>query len=94
MLTTDFANFENFVKLRTAVYPSKMALIGTKLGQNAFQTIPDISLLDAGNKNKSICLQTLKIRLPPEDGSDWPETLGKRVSGNRRKMVLPGLNLR
>ena len=41
--TTDFANFENFSKLRTAVYLSSMAPIGAKLCQNAFQTIPDVS---------------------------------------------------
>ena len=42
-----FANFDFFGKLRTAVYPSNMAPIGLKLGQNAFQTIPDISFFDA-----------------------------------------------
>ena len=34
-------------KLRTAVYPSRMAPIGTKICQNAFQTIPDISFFNA-----------------------------------------------
>ena len=39
-------------KLWTAVYPSRMAPIGAKLGQNAFQTIPDISFFDAENQKK------------------------------------------
>ena len=30
----------------------------------------------------------LKGRLPPEDGSDWRETLGKRVSGDFAKMIF------
>ena len=48
MMSTEFANFDFFVKLRTAIYPSNMAPIGLKLGQNAFQTIPDIfSFFDA-----------------------------------------------
>ena len=34
-------------KLWTAVYPSRMAPIGAKLCQNAFQTIPDVSFFDA-----------------------------------------------
>ena len=46
---TDFANFENFSKLRTAVYPSNMAPFGLKLWQNAFQMIPDIWIFDARN---------------------------------------------
>ena len=33
-------------KLRTAVYPPRMAPIGLKLCQNAFQTIPDVSFFD------------------------------------------------
>ena len=45
-LTTDFANFEIFRELRTTVYPSNMAPIGLKLGQNAFRTIPDILFFD------------------------------------------------
>ena len=36
-------------KLRTAVYPRRMALIGAKLWQNAFQTIPDIWFFDVQN---------------------------------------------
>ena len=47
MMVSDFANFEIFRELRTTVYPSNMAPIGLKLGQNAFQTIPDISFFDA-----------------------------------------------
>ena len=33
-------------KLRTAVYPPRMAPIGLKLGENTFQTIPDVSFFD------------------------------------------------
>ena len=36
-----------FGKLWTAVYPPRMAPIGAKLCQNAFQTIPDIWFFDA-----------------------------------------------
>ena len=36
----------------------------------------------------SYFLQTLKIRLPPEDGSVWPETLGKRVSDDPRHFIF------
>ena len=39
-------------KLWTAAYPARMAPIGVKLGQNAFQTIPDISFFDAENQKK------------------------------------------
>ena len=38
-----------FSKLRTAVYPPKMAPIGVKLRENAFQVIPDISFFDQKN---------------------------------------------
>ena len=34
------------MKICTAVYTPRMALIGLKLGQNAFQTIPNISFFD------------------------------------------------
>ena len=40
----------NFVKLWPAVYPSRMAPFGLKLWENAFQTIPNISLFDAEKK--------------------------------------------
>ena len=33
-------------KFQTAVYPPRMAPIGFKLCQNAFQTIPDVSFFD------------------------------------------------
>ena len=69
-------------KLRTAVYPPRMAPIGSKLCQNAFQVIPDVSFFDAGNNKKSKKMRTLKVRLPREDGSDWPETWPKSVSGD------------
>ena len=36
-------------KLRTAVYPPRMAPIGLKLRENAFQVIPDISFFDGTN---------------------------------------------
>ena len=65
-----------------------MAPIRLKLCQNAFQTIPDISFSTLKTKKKSIILQTLKIRLPPEDGSVWPETLGKHVSDDPRHFIF------
>ena len=36
----------NVCKLWTAVYPPRMAPIWLKLGQNTFQTIPDVSYFD------------------------------------------------
>ena len=51
-------------KLRTAVYPPRMAPIGSKLCQNAFQVIPDVSFFDAGFFFSKF-LQTLTVRLPP-----------------------------
>ena len=36
------------------------------------------------NKKKG---QTLTGRLPPEDGFDWPENLGKRVSDNFQHLI-------
>ena len=41
-------------ELRTAVYPPRMAPFVLKLGQNAFQAIPNISHFDLQNHN---CLQ-------------------------------------
>ena len=82
-------------KLWTAVYPSRMAPIGAKLGQNAFQTIPDISFFDAENQKKC---RTLNGRLPLEHGSVRPQTLGKRVSDDsqhfifRRRKIFFGKN--
>ena len=84
----DFANFNFFCKLWTAVYPSNMAPIRLKLCQNAFQTIPDISFFDAETQKTIFGLQTLKIRLPLEYGSVWPETLGKRVSDDAWHFIL------
>ena len=37
-------------ELWTAIYPPRMAPIGLKLGQNAFQTIPNISFFDPAKK--------------------------------------------
>ena len=39
-----------FSKLRTAVHPSNIAPIGTKLWENAFQTIPDVSFSNLEKK--------------------------------------------
>ena len=39
--------FENFAKLRTSVYPSKSRPFTTKICENAFQTIPNVSFFDA-----------------------------------------------
>ena len=33
-------------------------------------------------------VQTLDGRLPPEDGSDWPQNLGKRVSDDSRHFIF------
>ena len=44
-----FHEFRFFSKLWTAVYPSKIAPIGVKLRENAFQVIPDISFFDGTN---------------------------------------------
>ena len=60
-----------------------MAPIATKLRQNAFRTIPDISFFDEKN-----FFETSNGRLPPEDGSDRPETSGKRVSGDPRHFIF------
>ena len=56
-----------FSKLRTAVYPPRMAPFGLKLWENAFQMIPDISFFDAGKKKstktfrqKIFCYPTLR----------------------------------
>ena len=43
-------------KLWTVVYPPRMAPIGEKLGQNAFQVIPDISFFDVENRKNSVVL--------------------------------------
>merc|ERR1739848_582789 len=74
------------VKLRTTVYPSNMALFGFKLHENACQTIPDISFSDA--KNMFEKCKSLNDRLPPEDGSIRPQTLGKRVSDDPRHFIF------
>ena len=68
---------------RNFVYPSKKARIAAKLCQNAFRTIPDISFFDVEN-----CFKTSNGRLPPEDGSDRPQTSGKRVSGDPRHLIF------
>ena len=39
-----------YQKFWKAVYPPRIAPIGLKLCQNAFQTIPDVSFFDAQNK--------------------------------------------
>ena len=36
------------------VYPSRMAPIGTKLWENAFQTIPDIAFFDINQKKSDV----------------------------------------
>ena len=66
-----------------AVYPPRMAPFGLKLWENAFQAIPDISFF-----NVEIFFETSIGRLPPEDGSNRPQTLGKRVSGNSRHFIF------
>ena len=78
-----FREFRFFSKLWTAVYPSNMAPIGAKLGENAFRTIPDISFFDV-----EIFFKTSNSRLPPEDGSDRLQTLGKRVSGDPQHFIF------
>ena len=60
-----------------------MAPFGLKLWENAFQAIPDISFSNVEN-----FFGTSNGRLPPEDGSVWPQTLGKRVSGDPRHFIF------
>ena len=55
----DFANFQKFCKLRTAVYPPNMPPMGMKIWENAFQMIPDISIFDV--KNIKILQLLLKL---------------------------------
>ena len=43
----------NFSKLRTSVYLSKSRLFATKIWENVFQTIPNISFFDIERKTKS-----------------------------------------
>ena len=60
-----------------------MVPIATKLRQNAFRTIPDISFFDEKH-----FVETSNGRLPPEDGSNRPQTSGKRVSGDPRHFIF------
>ena len=57
-----------------------MAPFGLKLGENAFQMIPDISFFDGKNIEIINFLQTLNDCLPPEDGSVRFQTLRKSLS--------------
>ena len=52
--THSSSKFENCSELRTGVYPSNFAPVGTKLWENAFQTVPGISIFAAKN---SKCLR-------------------------------------
>ena len=49
-LIFSFFDVEIFSKLRTAVYPPRMAPFGLKLWENAFQMIPDISFSTLNKK--------------------------------------------
>ena len=51
---------------------------------HAFQMIPYVSF----PRQKQIFLKPLNGRLPLEDGSDRPETLGKRVSVGSRHFIF------
>ena len=53
---------------------------------NAFQKILDISFFDAENAKKK--MQNFERPFTPEDGSVWPQTLGKRVSGDPRHFIF------
>ena len=61
-----------------------MAPIGLKLRENVFQVIPDISFFDV----EYFFIEASNGHLPPEDGSDRPQTLGKRVSGDPRHLIF------
>ena len=65
------------------VYLANMARTAAKLWENAFQTIPNVSFFDV-----EIFFKTSNGRLPPEYGSDRPQTLGKRVSGDPRHLIF------
>ena len=60
-----------------------MAPIAAKRRRNAFRTIPDISFFDVEKK-----IETSNSRLPPEDGSVRPQTLGTRVSDDPRHFIF------
>ena len=62
-----------------------MALFDLKLRENAFQTIPDISFFDEQAFESFVNFEGL---FPPEGGSDWPETLPKRVSDDPRHFIF------
>ena len=65
-----------------------MASFGLKVWEDVFQTIPDISYFDAKNIKKLSFCKALNGRLPPEDGSVWPQTLGKRVSDDPQHFIF------
>ena len=62
-----------------------MAPIGAKLCQNACQTIPHVSFLD---EKKINLFANFERTFTPEDGSDWLETLPKRVSGDSGRFIF------
>merc|ERR1712093_941747 len=56
---------------------------GSNFAKTRFRRFPTFYFSTPKTKTFSDLLQTLKIRLPPEDGSVWPETLAKRISDPR-----------
>ena len=64
-----------------------MALFGLKLWENAFQTIPDISLFDAQSIKKHLVFENFERPFNPEDGSVQLQTLGKCVSDYLRHLI-------
>ena len=77
-----FANFER------PFTPQTWLRSGSNFAKTRFRRFPTFHFSTPKTEIFSNCLQTLKIRLPPEDGSVWPETLGKRVSDDPRHFIF------
>ena len=82
-------------KLRTAVYPPRMAPIGAKLWENAFQMIPNVSFSDTEKKiGRSFLQKILILEFFFQETGDLeePDTF-ERHWQIRRKKLLPEVGL-
>ena len=74
-------------QLMVLICPSKDGNVAQELHQNVAVLVLRY-LFEHQLANFDFFFETSNGRLPPEHGSDWRETLGKRVSGDLQVFIF------
>ena len=82
-MSKNFANLKKFRNFEWPFTPETWLVLASNLAKRRFGRFPTFHFSTSKN-----CFETSNGRLPPEDGSVRPQTLGKRVSDDPRHFIF------